>query len=49
MSLHEIFDHVWNFPIPWLWILGGIGAVWFVVFVVGLVIVRDIRKEDRPK
>jgi hypothetical protein len=49
MSLHDIFDWVWNAKIPWLWIFGAIGAAWLIVFVVGAIIVRDIRKEDRPK
>jgi hypothetical protein len=49
MSLHEIFDYVWNAPIPWLWIFGAIGAIWLAVFVFGLIIANDIRKEGRPK
>jgi len=49
MSLHNIFDFFWNFPIPWFWIIGAIGAIWFVVFVVGAIIARDIRKEGRSK
>jgi hypothetical protein len=49
MSLHEIFDHIWNFPIRWLWILGAIGAIWFVVFIVGLIIANEVREEGRPK
>jgi uncharacterized membrane protein YkvI len=49
MSLHDIFDYVWNAQIPWLWIFGAIGAIWLVVFVVGAIIARDIRKESRPK
>jgi hypothetical protein len=49
MSLHDIFDWIWNAQIPWLWILGAIGAMWFMVFVVGAIVFRDIRKEGRPK
>ena len=47
MSLHQIFDYLWNFPIPWLWIFGAIGAIWLLVIVVGLVVASDIRKEGR--
>jgi hypothetical protein len=44
MSLREIFDYVWNFPVPWLWVLGAIAAIWVIVFVVGAIIARDISK-----
>ena len=47
MSLHEIFDSVWNWPIPWLWIFGAIGSVWLVVFVFGAIVANGIRKEGR--
>jgi hypothetical protein len=33
MSLHEIFDYIWNFPIPWPWIFGILGTIWLVVLV----------------
>jgi hypothetical protein len=46
-SLHEIFDHIWNWPIPWLWIFGAIGSVWLLVFVFGLIVANGIRKEGQ--
>jgi hypothetical protein len=36
MSLHHIFDYVWNAPIPWLWILGGFAALWVLGFLIVL-------------
>jgi hypothetical protein len=47
MSLHEIFDYIWNFPVPSLWILGGVGGTWLMTLVVGLIIASEIRKEGR--
>lgn len=47
MSFHDIFDFAWNFPLPWFWILGGIGAIWLVIFLVGLVLINAITKGDR--
>jgi hypothetical protein len=47
MSLHEIFDYVWNAQIPWLWIFGVIGGLWLAVFAVIAVIGLQIKKEGR--
>jgi len=47
MSLHQIFDAIWNFPIPWLWILGMIGAVVAVLVLIAAFIGNEIRKEGR--
>lgn len=47
MSLHDLFDAVWNFPIPWLWIFGVIGGLWLVFFAVMAIIGLQIKKEEQ--
>lgn len=52
MSLREIFDVIWNYPIPWLWILGGIAAVYgivaFIILIIGLQIRKDEKNAPKP-
>ena len=47
MSLHQIFDYVWNFPIPWLWIFIVLGSLVAVFVGIAATIAQQIRKEER--
>ena len=45
MSLREIFDFIWNYPIPWLTIIGGFVILWAVVIGGGLLLLAIIGKQ----
>ena len=47
MSLHQIFDAIWNAQIPWLWIFGAMGFVVLVLILGAAFIGNEIRKEGR--
>jgi hypothetical protein len=47
MSLHEIFDAVWNAEIPWMWIFGVFFIVVLVLIIVAGFVANEIRKVRR--
>lgn len=47
MSLHQIFDAIWNAQIPWLWIFVALGVVVLVLILGVAFIANEIRKEGR--
>lgn len=44
MSLHEVFDYVWNYPIPWFWILAGLGGLYLLAILVGIIAYSDANR-----